>query len=138
MNSLKIESSKVTPEINFDVDNNTLSFLKVSKPENARDFYKPLYDFIDQFEEDKVKSKQVEKLSIDFKFIYFNTATVKIIYELLGKFKKIHEQGVELNINWYYDPEDEDMLEEGEMISEALDFPFNYKPFEDESELEIE
>ena len=130
MNSLIIKSTAVTPEVNFDIDNNTLTFLKVSKPENPREFYKPLYDFIDQFEKEKVKSKQIDKLSIDFKFQYFNTASVKILYELLEKVKKIQSHGIELIINWFYDSDDEDMLEEGEIMSEALNLPFNFHAIE--------
>ncbi|HAF29427.1 MAG TPA: hypothetical protein DCG75_10310 [Bacteroidales bacterium] len=132
MNSLKIESTTFTPEINFDIENNTLSFLKVSKPANAFEFYRPVFEFIDNFEKAKVKSKIVKELVVDFKFDYFNTATAKIIYELLEKLKKIREQGVEIIINWFFHSEDEDLLEEGEIMSEALGLKFNYIPFFDE------
>ena len=131
MNSLKIEATTFTPEINFDIENNTLSFLKVSKPANAIDFYGPVFEFIDNFEKVKVKSKIAKELVIDFNFDYFNTATAKIIYELLEKFKKIQKQGVNIIINWYYHPEDDDLLEEGEIMSESLDLPFNFKILEE-------
>ncbi len=127
MNSLKIEATTFTPEINFDITNNKLSFLKVSKPGNAIDFYKPVFEFIDNFEKVKVKSKIAKELVIDFNFDYFNTATAKIIYELLEKFKNIEEQGVKVIVNWYYHAEDDDLLEEGQIMSEALELPFNYK-----------
>ena len=132
MNSLKIEATTFTPEINFDIDNNILSFLKVSKPANAIEFYKPVFKFIDHFEQSKVKSKVIKELIIDFKFDYFNTATAKIIYELLAKFKKIQEQGVGIIINWYYHPEDEDLLEEGEIMSEAVGISFIFIPIHDD------
>ncbi len=132
MNTLKIEATTFTPEINFDIDNNILSFLKVSKPANAIEFYKPVFEFIDHFEKSKVKSKVIKELIIDFKFDYFNTATAKIIYELLAKFKRIQEQGVGIIINWYYHPDDEDLLEEGEIMSEAVDLSFNFIPTHDD------
>ena len=131
MNSLKIESTTFTPEISFDVENNKLSFLKVSKPANAITFYKPVFDFIESFEKVRVKSKIAKELVVDFKFDYFNTATAKVIYELLKKFKHIQEQGVDVIINWYYHPEDDDLLEEGEIMSEALDLNFNFKEIEE-------
>ncbi|PLX10787.1 MAG: hypothetical protein C0597_16205 [Marinilabiliales bacterium] len=135
MNSLKIESTTFTPEINFDIENNTLSFLKVSKPANAITFYKPVFEFIDNFEKTKVKSKIAKELVIDFKFDYFNTATAKVIYELLNKFSKIKKQGVNVIINWYFHPEDDDLLEEGQIMAEALDLDFNFLPTnEDEIE----
>ncbi|NOQ23835.1 MAG: DUF1987 domain-containing protein [Bacteroidales bacterium] len=128
MNSLRIEATTFTPEINFDIDTNTLSFLKVSKPANAFDFYKPVFDFIDLFEKEKIKSKIVKELIINIQFDYFNTATAKIIYELLEKFKRIEEQGVGIVVNWFYHPDDEDLLEEGEIMSEAVELKFNYFP----------
>jgi SiaC family regulatory phosphoprotein len=131
MNSLKIEATTFTPEINFDITNNKLSFLKVSKPGDAIKFYQPIFEFIDNFEKVKVKSKIAKELVIDFNFDYFNTATAKIIYELLEKFKNIKNQGVDVIINWYYYLEDDDLLEEGQIMSEALDLPFNYKILED-------
>jgi len=130
MNSLKIEGTTFTPEINFDITNNKLSFLKVSKPGDAIKFYKPVFEFIDNFEKVKVKSKIAKELVIDFNFDYFNTATAKIIYELLEKFKNIKDQGVDVIINWFYHPEDDDLLEEGQIMSEALNLPFNYKILE--------
>ncbi|MDX9695918.1 MAG: DUF1987 domain-containing protein [Bacteroidales bacterium] len=126
MNSLKIESTAITPEINFDIDNNTLSLLKVSKPENAIEFYKPLFDFIDRFETDVVKPKQIDQITVEFKFDYFNTSSAKIIHQLLTKFKKISCMGIKIDVNWYYPDDDEDMLEDGQMISEAQGMPFNY------------
>ncbi len=126
MNSLKIEATTFTPEINFDIENNTLTFLKVSKPANAIEFYKPIFEFIDNFEKAKVKSKVVKELVIDFKFTYFNTATAKILYELLEKFKKIIKQGVNVIVNWHYPSDDDDLLEEGHIMSEAIDIPFNF------------
>ena len=126
MNSFRITSTAITPEINFDIDNNTLTFLKVSKPPNAIEFYRPLFEYIDKFEKKKVKSKEVEQLSIDFKFDYYNTSSAKVIYELLGRFKKMEQQGVQVNINWYYHFDDDDLREEGEIMSEAVRIPFNF------------
>lgn len=137
MNTLKIEATTFTPEINFDIENNTLSFLKVSKPANAIEFYKPVFEFLDHFEKSKVKSKVINELVIDFKFDYFNTATAKILYELLKKIKNIQEQGVEIIINWYYHSDDEDLLEEGEIMSEALDLSFNFVPILDEEKNDL-
>lgn len=131
MNSLKIESTTFTPEINFDIENNTLTFLKVSKPANAFEFYRPVFEFIDNFEKAKVKSKIVNELVVDFKFDYFNTATAKIIYELIEKLIEIKKQGVGIIINWYYHSEDEDLLEEGQIMSEALGIAFNFSPYID-------
>ncbi|MDA3954125.1 MAG: DUF1987 domain-containing protein [Bacteroidales bacterium] len=134
MKSLKIEATHSTPEINFDIENNILSISKVSKPENASEFYKPVFELINNYEKAKVESKIERELVINLKFEYFNTATTKVLYDLIIKLKDINEQGVKVIINWYYYSDDEDLLEEGEIISEALDVPFNYIPVEHKSE----
>ncbi|MDA3954126.1 MAG: DUF1987 domain-containing protein [Bacteroidales bacterium] len=128
MNSLRIEATTFTPEINFDIDNNTLSLFKVSKPANAVEFYRPLFEFIDLFEKEKIKSKIVKELIINIQFDYFNTATAKVIYVLLSKFKRIEEQGVGIVINWFYHLDDEDLLEEGEIMADALELTFQFCP----------
>lgn len=131
MSSLKIESTAFTPEINFDIDNNTLTFLKVSKPANAFEFYKPVFEFIDNFEKEKLKSKDINELILDFNFDYFNTSTAKVIYNLLERLKELQKRNVKVIINWYYYSEDDDLLEEGEMMSESLRIPFNFVPIID-------
>jgi len=113
-------------EILENIDNNTLSFLKVSKPANAIEFYQPVFEFLDNFEKEKLKTKVVQELIIDFKFDYFNTATAKIIYELLAKFKRIKQQGIDIIIKWFYYEDDEDLLEEGKMMAEAVGLDFKF------------
>ncbi|HAN17977.1 MAG: hypothetical protein A2X13_10300 [Bacteroidetes bacterium GWC2_33_15] len=126
MNSLKIEATANTPEITFDIDNSKLTLFKVSKPENAFNFYEPLFEFIKNFEIESSKSDGLKKLVIDFKYEYFNTATIKIIYDLLERLKELIQKGIEIKINWYYHPDDEDMLEDGQIMSDATGIPFNF------------
>ena len=126
MNSLKIEATLSTPEVNFDADNNTLSISKISKPEDAIGFYKPVFVFIDSFVEVKVKTKLTEEFILNLDFQYFNTATAKVLYDLIIRLKELIELGVNLIINWLYLTDDEDSLEEGEIMSDALDIAFNF------------
>lgn len=66
------------------------------------------------------------KLVINFRLAYYNTAASKvflIIFKFLEGFSKWNKQ---IEINWYYDEYDEDVLESGKNYSEmvALDFEF--------------
>jgi len=131
MNTLRIEATSTTPEISFDVDNNTLTLFKVSKPENAFSFYEPLFEFIKKYESESIKSSDSKKLVIDFKYEYFNTATIKIIYDFLLRLKGLIKNGIQIEINWFYHPDDEDLLEDGQTMSEASEIPFNFIPTED-------
>ncbi len=57
---------------------------------------------------------------------YFNTSSSKCILDVFKKlenvFKKNNEEGV--TINWYYEEDDEDMLEAGEDYQSILKIPF--------------
>ena len=53
---------------------------------------------------------------------YFNTSSSKCI---LDDFKKLETlSGTSITINWYYEEDDEDMLEAGEDYQALVDIPF--------------
>ena len=45
--------------------------------------------------------------------------------------REIETTGTDININWYYEPMDEDMFEAGEDYSELLELEFNFVEEED-------
>ena len=63
---------------------------------------------------------------LNFKMDYFNTSSTKILLDLMIMFKEISKNGKMLIINWYFEEEDEDMLEAGDGFSKMLRFPFNF------------
>ncbi len=66
-------------------------------------------------------------LIIDFRFEYINTASTKWIYQMLVSFQdKYLDKGL-IEINWYYDEDDETIQETGEIFRSALKIPFHLK-----------
>jgi hypothetical protein len=63
---------------------------------------------------------------VNFKMVYFNTASTKSIFDIMIQFKILAKKGNMLIVNWHFANEDEDMLEAGEGFSKMLRFPFNY------------
>jgi hypothetical protein len=57
---------------------------------------------------------------------YFNTASSKIILDILMKLEELHEDGNEVLIEWHYEEDDEDMQEAGEEYSEIVEVPFTF------------
>lgn len=55
---------------------------------------------------------------------YFNTSSSKCLYDILKEIKYLSDQGKEVNVRWYYEQDDEDMMEAGEDYSDLLDLPF--------------
>ncbi|MBI9068511.1 MAG: DUF1987 domain-containing protein [Salinivirgaceae bacterium] len=120
MNPLVIESSAETPEVILDKKTNTFIFKGKSLPENPISFYAPILDWLENYSNDPNSSTEV-----DFKMIYFNTSSSKILLDVMKKFEIIKKSGHEVFINWRYREDDEEMLEAGEIYSERVCIPFN-------------
>ena len=91
-----------------------------STTENPVLFYKPLISKLKDF-----NNGSIERLEIDFKLEYFNTTSSLVILDVLKHLQSLNAPDNEVVINWYYDEEDEDLLEIGQDYSTMLNFPFN-------------
>lgn len=130
MNILKIDKTTATPKIEFDIANNNFTLEGCSRPEDVRDFYAPIIEWLTRFKEsvdDELKSTYaLEPVVFKFKFDYFNSSSAKFILDILVLINLVHAEGLNMRIDWFYDENDEDMKEVGEELSEVVDFPFEY------------
>ena len=108
-----------TPTIVLDANSNKFEFNGRSMPENVADFYAPVLNWIDEYG----KKPNAETVVV-FKLEYFNTASSKIIMDILMKFEEIFQNGNKVTIQWYYQADDEDMLEAGEGYADIVEIPF--------------
>tara|TARA_B100000809_G_scaffold172348_1_gene169628 strand:- start:4029 stop:4409 length:381 start_codon:yes stop_codon:yes gene_type:complete len=120
MSDINIKGTFNTPSILFNKKENHLIIEGRSTLENPVIFYKPLISKI----KDGIKFPD-GKMEIDFKLEYFNTTSSLVILDVLKQLHSLDSPGNEVIINWYYDEEDEDLLEIGEDYSMILNFPFN-------------
>ena len=91
MQDLIIEETKKTPRVEFHT-NGKLSLIGKSYAENARDFYKPVMSWINEL--------NVEEIDFDVNLDYTNTASAKILFELLRKLDT-DEEIKKITINWH-------------------------------------
>ena len=91
-----------------------------SLPENPISFYEPILDWLEIYISDPNTNTEV-----DFKMIYFNTSSSKILLDVMKKFELLKKSGHGVTINWRYRDDDEEMLEAGEIYSERVSIPFN-------------
>ena len=110
MDDLIIKSTPATPEIDFKMSGQMLIKGK-SLPENPLKFYEPIFRWIEDF--------SAEDVQIDIKLEYVNTSSSKNILELI-KIVDRNQNIRNLNLNWYYEIDDMDMLEFGEMIGRSI------------------
>lgn len=118
LESLKIEPTHKTPKVYLDPENNLFELSGRSIPEDSVGFYKRVLDWIDAYAQ-----SPSPKTEFKFELEYFNTSSSKNILELLKKLEKIHNDGAEVQIKWYYDEDDEDMEETGEDYKALLSVP---------------
>ena len=119
MEKLEKKGTEDTPEVILDADNNVMEISGRSLPEDVARFYKPIVSWL----EDYAKEPPGETV-FTFKLDYFNTATSKILLDILVMFEEMIEKGHSVKVRWFYDEEDEDMQAAGEEYSEMVDVPF--------------
>lgn len=113
MDPLIIEAAAETPSINFNGQSGIFNFSGKSYPENVNDFYKPILDYIELY-----KATPKENTIVEFNWLYYNTATSKMIIKILVLFKSINTN---LSFKWLCKSDNELMIEKGEEIKEVLE-----------------
>lgn len=116
---ITIEGTPKTPTINFDPEKGFLEIKGRSIPENSIEFYKPLIDWLESY-----SGSPKSNTAVNIQLEYFNTSSSKCILDLFKKLESIHTKGNQITINWYYEEDDEDMLEAGEDYQAIINVPF--------------
>lgn len=127
MEALHIESGEDTPKIYFEPEVDIYLLEGKSLPENAIDFYQPVFDWATTF----FNSEEVPaSLEINFKLDYFNTASSKQIAKLL-RIIEGSPSSENVTIKWFYDEEDADMLKAGNRYNKLMNVNFEFVVNED-------
>lgn len=127
MEPIKIYPTRNTPAVLLDPARGVFKMYGRSSPENSLQFYEPLRAVISS-------DITVDKVDVRIKMEYFNTSSSKCIYDLLKEIKSLENKGKEVVVRWYYDEDDEDMLEAGEDYSDLLDLPFRFIEYHPEQQ----
>lgn len=126
MELINIKGTDDTPNVILDKDNAQFEISGRSLPEDVNMFYEPILEWIDGYSE-----APCDETIFNFKLEYFNTASSKIILDILLKFEEIVENDHKVVINWHYHEEEEDMLEAGEEYADIVEIPFEYIAYTD-------
>ncbi|PIZ05550.1 MAG: nuclear pore complex subunit, partial [Flavobacteriales bacterium CG_4_10_14_0_8_um_filter_32_5] len=82
------------------------------------EFYKPLIEGLEAYNQNPQPTTNV-----DIQLEYFNTSSSKCVLDVLKKLEVINGNS-KVTINWYYEEDDEDMLEAGEDYQAIINVPF--------------
>jgi len=114
MDPIKVNATDDTPGIILDASSGFFEISGRSLPEDVVKFYKPILDWLEEYG----KSPNPSTV-FNFKLSYFNTASSKIILDILMKLEGI----ANIAIKWHYPSDDEDMMEAGEEYADIVDVP---------------
>lgn len=128
LKKLQISPKVDTPKIDFDSETGQIWIEGKSFPPDVNEFYDEVLAWIDIY-----INSSIIPTNIHLKIEYFNTASSKILMDILYKFEDLYKQKKNVQINWYYPEDDEDMKETGLEYAELIKIPFKhigYKFFE--------
>ena len=120
MEVLIIEPTEHTPGVDFNPDTGRLVLTGRSHPENAIAFYDPVFEWLESYLE---KPSALTELHVDLD--YLNSISHKMVLEILKNTRKVMEMGKRMNVKWYYEEEDEKMMEEGKAIASEFETPID-------------
>ena len=127
MENLKIDGTPKPTTIEFNLEEGKLLIRGRSIPENSIEFYKPLIDKLEEY-----LGTPQETTLVKIQLEYFNTSSSKCILDVFKKLEKIKSNGSDTIIQWYYEEDDEDMLEAGEDYQAIINIPFKMIEMEEQ------
>jgi hypothetical protein len=120
METFFLAETPKTPEIKCDPQTGEFLITGRSIPENSIEFYKPLFDWLDDY-----AAVPNAKTVMNVKMEYFNTSSSKCLVEVFRRLELVQKGGQDVVINWYFEEDDEDMEESGEDFKEIIRIPIN-------------
>lgn len=120
MKIINLEGTEDTPKIILNKTDEIYEISGRSLPEDSAEFFQPILNWIDEYAQDPNSS-----MNFVFKLEYFNTASSKLILDVLSKLEELPG----IKITWFFHDDDEDMEEAGKEFSELVDIPFDYKTY---------
>jgi hypothetical protein len=121
MGALVIDKKEDTPAIHLDAAAGKFEFSGKSLPEDVSSFYAGVFEWLKEY----AAAPNPSSVFV-FKMTYFNTASSKIILDILMRLEEMKNDGKEVSVEWHFGEDDEDMKEAGEEYSEIVEVPFKF------------
>lgn len=133
MQHLEIEPTYRSPHVIFNPEEGLFKIEGNSILVNVEEFYNPLLEWMDEF----VKQKSDGKIEIVFDIEHTNLASAKRLVFFLYRIKELVDKGVEVEVCWRYNSNDNDAFELGQDFAQVLELPINFLRYEKLKKREI-
>lgn len=121
MEVLRIEKSPKTPFIELDPAGGVLTMEGRSIPEDPEAFFNGIYSAMLNY----YKSPR-KQTTFHFQFEYINSGSSKFILRFFNLIKKQYDLGNDCIVNWYYEEDDENILDLGQHYMNTFKLPFKF------------
>lgn len=119
--SFSLEATKETPMVVLDPENNRFEVSGRSFPLNAKGFYAPILDWLDEY-----AAQPNTSTVLKFRLEYFNTPSSKSISDIMKRLKAMKDAGNNVIIEWHYEEDDVDILDLGHVFSRTVGMEFEF------------
>jgi hypothetical protein len=120
LEKLVIKGTGLSPEVTFDNYTGILEIKGRSLQSDVKDFFDDILEWLREYS----KKPQPETI-VNLRIEYLKTSAFKIMLDAFMILKQIQNSGHKVVINWYYEEDDDDIMETGVDYSTVIDMPFN-------------
>ena len=124
MRSLFIEKTANSPEVDFNTSNNIFKIEGNSRPENPSEFYEQITGWLENYGKElswKNRDFAKDKIIFNIRLYYFNSTSAKHLLLILDQLNNFAtDMGVQVDVSWYYDEQDDMMRENGEEYKKII------------------
>jgi hypothetical protein len=129
MQKFYLKQTLNTPEIHFYPEENIFMIKGTSAPEDVRALYYPVIEWIRLFIQEILDGQctlfsSVKPLKFKINLDYFNSSSAKFLFDIFSELKRLKENGVMVEVYWYYESEDLDQKEAGTDIASLANMEF--------------
>lgn len=127
MEKLIINPTVFTPGVILDHEEHSIEIEGESRPQDVREFYVPILEWMNDFSETLLRSDDDSKPVIaNFNFNYFNSGSAKCILDICKILSKLRSDNIDVSARWHYVKGDDDMLEAGMEMAQIVKLPFEF------------
>lgn len=124
MKPLIIKDTPFSPTVCFDANRSLFEIKGSSRPENAVEFYSPVFTWLNTFKKVTISDSKAV-LNFIFYFDYLNSISVKLIFDVFKVIEGLNNPMRPITITWNYNKGDTDMKETGEEYQKLVKLPFS-------------
>ena len=125
MDIFKAQGTDDTPEVVLDPTTGKFKITGKSFSEDVAGFFEPILDWLEGY-----AKTPAQKTEVELKLVYFNSASSKLLLDILLKLEEMVSNGHDVLVKWHYAEDDEDMQDAGEEYADIVDVPFEHISYE--------